>query len=118
ARGRPMKQNNVPRLTIGIEEEFQIVDGQGQLKSHIETLLAAAGGRFGDQLKREMMQSVVEAGTKICADVSEARDEIATLRGSIAALLRPAGLRSGPAGTPPFSHWQHPDVTEAVPHKI
>ncbi len=113
-----MKVRDVPRLTIGIEEEFQIVDGQGQLKSHIETLLAAAGGRFGDQLKREMMQSVVEAGTKICADVSEARDEIATLRGSIAALLRPAGLRIASAGTHPFSHWQDQDVTEAERYKI
>jgi carboxylate-amine ligase len=113
-----MKIHDVPRLTIGIEEEFQIVDAQGQLKSHIETLLAAAGGRFGDQLKREMMQSVVEAGTKICADISEARDEIATLRGSIAALLRPAGLRIASAGTHPFSHWQDQEVTEAERYKI
>jgi len=60
-----MKVTDVPRLTIGIEEEFQIVDAQGQLKSHIETLLTAAGGRYGDQIKREMMQSVVEAGTNI-----------------------------------------------------
>ena len=29
---------DVQRLTIGIEEEFQIVDGDGQLKSHGETL--------------------------------------------------------------------------------
>ena len=113
-----MKVQDVPRLTIGIEEEFQIVDAQGQLKSHIETLLAAAGGRFGDQLKREMMQSVVEAGTKICADIGEARDEIVTLRGSIAALLRPAGLRIASAGTHPFSHWQDQQVTEAERYKI
>ncbi len=113
-----MKIHDVPRLTIGIEEEFQIVDAQGQLKSHIETLLAAAGGRFGDQLKREMMQSVVEAGTKICADIGEARDEIVTLRGSIAALLRPAGLRIASAGTHPFSHWQDQEVTEAERYKI
>jgi len=113
-----MRVHDVPRLTIGIEEEFQIVDAQGQLKSHIETLLAAAGGRFGDQLKREMMQSVVEAGTKICADIGEARDEIVTLRGSIAALLRPAGLRIASAGTHPFSHWQDQEVTEAERYKI
>jgi len=113
-----VKVQDVPRLTIGIEEEFQIVDAQGQLKSHIETLLAAAGGRFGDQLKREMMQSVVEAGTKICADIGEARDEIVTLRGSIAALLRPAGLRIASAGTHPFSHWQDQQVTEAERYKI
>ena len=88
-----MKITDVPRLTIGIEEEFQIVDAQGQLKSHIETLLTAAAGRYGDQIKREMMQSVVEAGTKICADISEAREEVYVLRGTLASLLIPAGLR-------------------------
>jgi carboxylate-amine ligase len=113
-----MKIKDVPRLTIGIEEEFQIVDAQGQLKSHIETLLTAAAGRYGDQIKREMMQSVVEAGTKICADISEAREEIATLRGTIAALLRPADLRIASAGTHPFSHWQDQDVTEHERYKI
>jgi len=113
-----MKITDVPHLTIGIEEEFQIVDAQGQLKSHIETLLTAAGGRYGDQIKREMMQSVVEAGTKICADISEAREEIATLRGTLAALLRPAGLRIASAGTHPFSHWQDQEVTEHERYKI
>jgi len=113
-----MKVRDVPRLTIGIEEEFQIVDSEGQLRSHIETLLAAAGGRLGDQLKREMMQSVVEAGTKICADVSEAREEILTLRGTIAALLKPAGLRIASAGTHPFSHWQDQEVTEHERYKM
>jgi carboxylate-amine ligase len=113
-----VKVRDAPRLTIGIEEEFQIVDAQGQLKSHIETLLAAAGGRMGEQLKREMMQSVVEAGTKICADVSEAREEILKLRGTIAGLLRPAGLRIASAGTHPFSHWQDQEVTEHERYKI
>jgi len=97
-----MRQANVPRLTIGIEEEFQIVDGEGQLKSHSETLLAAAAPRLGEQIKAEMMQSVIEAGTKICADISEARSEITTLRGTLAALLAPAGLRIASAGTHPF----------------
>ncbi len=113
-----MKVRDVPRLTIGIEEEFQIVDAEGQLRSHIETLLAAAGGRLGDQLKREMMQSVVEAGTKICADVSEAREEIFTLRGTISALLKPAGLRIASAGTHPFSHWQDQEITEHERYKM
>jgi len=113
-----MRQTNVPRLTIGIEEEFQIVDGEGQLKSHSETLIAAAAPRLGDQIKAEMMQSVIEAGTKICADISEARAEITTLRGTLAALLAPAGLRIASAGTHPFSHWQDQQVTEAERYKI
>jgi len=113
-----MRQTNVPRLTIGIEEEFQIVDGDGQLKSHSETLLAAAAPRLGEQIKAEMMQSVIEAGTKICADISEARAEITTLRGTLAALLAPVGLRIASAGTHPFSHWQDQQVTEAERYKI
>ena len=108
----------MPRLTIGIEEEFQIVDGEGQLRSHSATLLAAARPRLGEQIKLEMMQSVIEAGTKICADISEAREEIATLRGTLAALLRPAGLRLASAGTHPFSHWQEQQVTEQERYKI
>jgi glutamate---cysteine ligase / carboxylate-amine ligase len=109
---------DVPRLTIGIEEEFQILDANGQLKSHIDTLLKAAGGRLGDQLKPEMMQSVVEAGTRICRDISEARDEIARLRGTLAGLLRPAGLRLASAGTHPFSHWQEQEITEHERYKL
>jgi carboxylate-amine ligase len=113
-----MRATNVPRLTIGIEEEFQIVDAEGQLKSHSETLLAAARPRLGEQIKPEMMQSVIEAGTKICADISEARAEISTLRGTLAALLAPVGLRIASAGTHPFSHWQDQQVTEAERYKI
>ncbi|CAN5261135.1 carboxylate-amine ligase [soil metagenome] len=108
----------VPRLTIGIEEEFQIVDADRQLKSHIETLVAEAAPRLGERVKREMMQSVVEVGTKICRDISEAREEIVQLRGTLAALLRPAGLRLVSAGTHPFSHWQDQQVTEDERYKI
>jgi carboxylate-amine ligase len=113
-----MKIADVPRLTIGIEEEFQIVDAQGQLKSHIETLLAASRPRVGEQIKAEMMQSVVESGTKICADISEAREEIVHLRATLAALLKPEGLRIASAGTHPFSHWQEQEVTEHERYKI
>jgi len=113
-----MRTANVPRLTIGIEEEFQIVDAEGQLKSASETVIAAARPRLGEQIKPEMMQSVIEAGTKICADISEARAEISTLRGTLAALLQPVGLRIASAGTHPFSHWQEQQITEAERYKI
>src|SRR2546423_13091888 len=111
-----MRIANVPRLTIGIEEEFQIVDGDGQLKSHIETLLTAARPHLGERVKAEMMQSVVEVGTKICADISEAREEVLQLRGTVAALLKPAGLRIASGGTPPVSHWQEREATQHEAH--
>ena len=58
-----------PWLTIGIEEEFQIVDASGQLKSHIDILVAAGEAALGEQLKPEMLQSAVELTTRICANI-------------------------------------------------
>jgi carboxylate-amine ligase len=109
---------DVQRLTIGIEEEFQIVDAAGQLKSHSETLLNAARPHLGERVKPEMLQSVIEVGTKICADISEAREEIGQLRGTLAALLARDGLRLASAGTHPFSHWQDQSVTEEERYKV
>ena len=43
----------VQRLTIGIEEEFQIIDADGQLKSHSETLLGAARPYLEERVKPE-----------------------------------------------------------------
>jgi glutamate---cysteine ligase / carboxylate-amine ligase len=105
-------------LTLGIEEEFQIVDGAGQLKSHIETLLKAGQASLGEQLKPEMLQSAVEVTTRICANVDEAKAEIVRLRGACAALLQPAGLRIASAGTHPFSHWQEQQITEKERYKL
>ncbi len=100
-------------LTIGIEEEYQIVDARGELRAHIESLLtAAAGETVGDAFRAEMIQSVVEAGTPVCGTVDEARDELARLRGTLARLLQPEGLRLACAGTHPFSLWQEQRITE------
>ena len=61
------------RFTLGVEEEFQIVDPQsGELRSHVSELLASSASMLGDQIKREMHQSIVEVGTKICGDVGRA----------------------------------------------
>lgn len=107
----------IPRLTIGIEEEFQIVDAAGHLKSHSETLLAAAKPYLEERGRPEMMQSAVEIGTRICADITEARHEITNARGTLAALLKRDGLRLVSAGTHPFSHWQEQQVTEHERYK-
>jgi carboxylate-amine ligase len=99
-------------LTIGIEEEFQIVDAGGELKAHIDAVMAEATPKLGESVKPEMLQSVVEVGTKICANVTEAREEIVRLRGSLIEILGHADLRLVSAGTHPFSKWEDQLVTE------
>jgi len=105
-------------LTVGVEEEYQIIDSSGDLRSHIDTLLAAAAPRLGDKVKREMMQSVVEVGTSICRNVEEARDQLAEMRGTLAGLLQPEGLRIACAGTHPFSRWHEQQITDHDRYKM
>src|SRR5437879_12204001 len=92
-------------LTLGVEEEYQIVDAEGRLRAHIDTLMEAATPRLGELVKPEFMQSEVEVGTEICANVAEARREVVRLRSTLAELLDNAGPRLASARTNPISHW-------------
>jgi len=105
-------------LTIGIEEEYQIIDSSGQLHSHIDTLLKEAAPKLGDKVKREMMQSVVEVGTTICENVGQARDQLGEMRQTLADLLQPEGLRIACAGTHPISRWQDQQITDYDRYKM
>src|SRR6266511_3589707 len=93
-------------FTVGVEEEFQIVDPTTwELRSHVSELLASSASAFGDQVKREMHQSIVEVGTKICSGVGELAEEIIRNRRDLAAAAERVGLRVAAAGTHPFSNW-------------
>jgi len=101
-----------PSFTLGIEEEFQIIDPQSrELKSHIQEMFAEGASRLKDQIKKEMHQSVVEVGTNICANVAEARVEVTKLRSEIIRLAKESGLRIAAAGTHPFTHWSKVPIT-------
>ena len=105
-------------LTIGVEEEYQIIDESGALHAHIDTLLAEAAPKLGEKVKREMMQSVVEVGTTICQNVDDARQQLADMRGTLSELLRADGLRLACAGTHPFSRWQEQKITDYERYKM
>jgi glutamate---cysteine ligase / carboxylate-amine ligase len=105
----------VPGFTLGVEEEFQIVDPQsGELRSHVSELLASSGPMLGDQIKREMHQSIVEVGTRICADVNELREEIFRNRRELASAAERVGLAVAAAGTHPFSRWEDQIISPGV----
>jgi carboxylate-amine ligase len=105
------------RFTLGIEEEFQLVDPETRaLKSHIEEMMAA-GAHLGDQLKPELHQSVVEVGTPICCDIREARAAVVSLRRNLISMAEKSGARIVAAGTHPFSHWKDQEITDRVRYK-
>jgi carboxylate-amine ligase len=97
---------NPERYTLGIEEEFQIVDPQTrELRSKVSEMLEEGRMILGEQVKPEMIQSQVEVGTGICRNIQEARADISNLRSVISGLARKNGLRIVAASTHPISHW-------------
>jgi glutamate---cysteine ligase / carboxylate-amine ligase len=94
------------RFTIGVEEEFQIIDPKTcELRSHVMQLVNEVSPSIQDQVKHEMHQSIVETGTKICENVGELRIEMHRTRGELIAAAERAGLQVAAAGTHPFSSW-------------
>ncbi|MBS3784490.1 MAG: carboxylate-amine ligase, partial [Anaerolineae bacterium] len=95
-----------PSLNIGIEEEYQIIDPETrELQSYVQQFLEQGRTILPDQLRPEFLQSQVEAGTRVCNDVDEARDELIRIRRSVLRLAEDAGLWVAAAGTHPFSSW-------------
>src|SRR5260370_7449305 len=96
-------------FTVGVEEEFQIVDPvTWELRSHVSQLLASSAPAFGDHIKREMHQSIVEVGTKICASIDELAEEIVRIRRDLADAADPAVLRAPAPAPPPLSNSMPP----------
>ena len=94
------------RFTIGVEEEFQIIDpATCELRSHVSQLVSAASPDIAEQVKHELHQSIVETGTRICENVGDLRIEMHRTRGELVAAAERAGLQVAAAGTHPFSSW-------------
>jgi len=95
------------QYTLGIEEEFQIVDPQTrELRSHVSEFLEEGKMILGEQIKPEMIQSMIEVGTGVCRNIGEARTDITRLRSIISSLARKKNLAIVAASTHPISHWQ------------
>ena len=94
------------QFTLGIEEEFQIVDPvTRELKSHVSEILEEGKLLLGEKIKPEMIQSMIEVGTGICHNIQEARTDISQLRCIISSLARKKGMEIVAASTHPFSKW-------------
>src|SRR5262249_19931087 len=100
-------------FTLGIEEEFQIIDPKTrELRSHIQEILADGKMLLKEHVKPEMHQSVVELGTEVCADIAAAREQVIQLRSDLAEIAASEDLKIASAGTHPFSHWMDQAITD------
>ena len=100
-----------PSLTLGIEEEYQIIDPETrELKSYITEILSG-DSMILDEVKPELHQSMVEIGSRVCRNPQELRGELVRLRGLVMDLAGKNGLVIAAAGTHPFSCWTKQEIT-------
>lgn len=102
-----------PSFSIGIEEEYQIIDPESrELKSFITQFLDGDKSVLRQiELKPELHQSIVEVGTNVCYNVQDARSELCELRTAVSDFARQNNARIAAAATHPFSSWQNQDIT-------
>ena len=101
------------RFTIGIEEEYMVMDPiSRELKSHDQKIVELSQKILKDKVKAEMHQAVVEVGTAICHNISEAQEDIYLLRSTISQIAGELDLIVGASGTHPFSEWERQLITD------
>ncbi|MGI9644252.1 MAG: carboxylate-amine ligase [Ilumatobacteraceae bacterium] len=96
-----------PSFTIGIEEEYLLVDRETRdLVAAPPEELVERGVKATDGLMtREFLQSQLEVGTTKCASVGEAAAEIRQLRSVLSDVAADYGYAIIAASTHPFSNW-------------
>jgi carboxylate-amine ligase len=100
-------------FTLGIEEEYQIVDAQtGALRPIAGRVREWARRTLGeDEVQHELYLSQIETASPVCETLAEAREHLQRLRGALHRAAAKAGGRIAAAGTHPFSHWDAQAVT-------
>ncbi len=110
-----MSQINYKHFTLGVEEEYMVLDPETrELKSHEQKIVTEGHKLLKDKVKAEMHQAVVEVGTDICQDIEEARHDVTTLRTVISQIADSLGFWMGASGTHPFSPWENQLITDHV----
>ncbi|RJL06379.1 carboxylate-amine ligase [Paracoccus aestuarii] len=102
-----------PDFTLGIEEEYLLVDADtGRLAAAPEALMKACKQALGDQVSPEFLRCQIEIGTPVCPDIRTARDHLRRLRATIADKAAEHGLAPISAACHPSADWRDQDHTD------
>ena len=104
-----------PPLSIGIEEEYFLVDrASGDVVADPpRTMLEECAALLTGQVSPEFLRSQIEVETRVYRTVGEARADLASLRATVAEIAAEHGLAPLAAGTHPFAAWSAQKHTDA-----
>ena len=100
-------------FTLGIEEEYLLVDREtGDLREAPEGLMEACAAELEGQVSPEFLQCQIEIGTRVCRDISGARDDLRRLRTTVSAHAAAHGLSPIAVSCHPFADWKDQHHTD------
>lgn len=103
----------LPDFTIGIEEEYLLVDKESLALTEInDKFIEECQAELGEQVSPEYLMCQIEIGTKVCRTVAEARDDMRILRNTIKKVAHNYGMTPIAASCHPFSDWKHQKNTD------
>lgn len=92
------------RLTVGVEEEFLLVDPHtGAAVPAIDLVMAQVPAELRGQVEREFQTSQIEIGSPPGLELSSIRHSLGVLRGALADAAERAGVRVLAIGTGPVA---------------
>ncbi|HJP39749.1 MAG: carboxylate-amine ligase [Gammaproteobacteria bacterium] len=102
-----------PKFTVGIEEEYLLVDNETMelVSDPPSSIMAECQRLTPHQVSPEFLRSQIEVGTKVCTSMSEVREDLARLRGVVIEAANHHSLSPIAASTHPFGHWQEQKQT-------
>jgi glutamate---cysteine ligase / carboxylate-amine ligase len=108
-----------PEFTLGIEEEYFLVDKTTRdvVGDPPNGMLAECEALLGAQVSPEFLRSQIEIGTRVCASLWEARADLRRLRGTIASVAAGYGMAPVAAATHPLARWEAQKTTERVRYR-
>lgn len=103
-----------PEFTLGIEEEYFLVDRRSRdiVGDPPAEILAEVEALLGAQVSPEFLRSQIEIGTRVCPNLDEARADLRRLRGAIASVVARYGMAPIAAATHPFARWGTQKTTQ------
>lgn len=105
-----MPPSNADRLTLGVEEEFLLVDADGRLSRQGPDVADSTEAPDGE-LQQELNRCQVESATGICGTAEELVAQLGKLREQLAATAAGRGLRLIPSGTSLLAEEGSPEIT-------
>ncbi|WP_245235972.1 carboxylate-amine ligase [Streptomyces durhamensis] len=111
-RGRHRSPDSSSPVTVGVEEEYLLVDPDSrQVRAEAEKVVADAAAELGDRVSTELTRYQVEVRTDPHTDLADLRDQLCSTRAAVAAAAARLGLAVISSGTPVLGQQTPPPFT-------